>query len=64
MKHINVDGGGTLKLVGPPVVFSQLNNSIRSPPPKLGQHTDEILQKLLNYSDIKINMLKKNGDIQ
>lgn len=34
VKPINIQGG-TLNLVGPPVEFSQLKNSIRSPPPKL-----------------------------
>jgi crotonobetainyl-CoA:carnitine CoA-transferase CaiB-like acyl-CoA transferase len=28
------------------------------PPPLLGQHTDEVLRELLNYSDEKLSELK------
>ncbi|XP_014283939.1 succinate--hydroxymethylglutarate CoA-transferase [Halyomorpha halys] len=56
--------GGTLNLVGPAVEFSQLENSIRSPPPKLAQDTVTVLQELLNYSNKKIDTLRRNGDIQ
>lgn len=54
---------GTLTLVGPPVQFSGSGNRIRLPPPELGQHTEEILQKRLFYSKAKINQLKNIGII-
>uniref|UniRef100_A0AAG5DWH7 L-carnitine dehydratase/alpha-methylacyl-coa racemase n=1 Tax=Anopheles atroparvus TaxID=41427 RepID=A0AAG5DWH7_ANOAO len=38
---------GEVKLVGPPVVYGEARNEITSPPPLLGQHTDEVLHDLL-----------------
>ncbi len=37
---------GPMKLVSPPVKFSETKPSIRSPPPTLGQHTDAVLADL------------------
>jgi succinate--hydroxymethylglutarate CoA-transferase len=49
---------GKVKVVGPNVVYSESSNDARSSPPLAGQHTDEILKTILNYSDDKINDLK------
>lgn len=54
----------SLRFVGPAVEFSDLQNYIRSPPPKLGQDTKEILKNFLNYSDSKIEALLKKNCIQ
>lgn len=35
---------GPIKLVNSPVKYSDTKPKIRSPPPTLGQHTDEVLQ--------------------
>lgn len=48
---------GTIKVVGPPTVYSAGGNVPRCAPPKLGQHTKEILSGFLGYSDSKIDGL-------
>ena len=41
---------GKIKMVGIPVKYSMTKPTIRLPPPLLGQHTNEILSELLQYS--------------
>jgi succinate--hydroxymethylglutarate CoA-transferase len=54
---------GPMKLVSPPVKFSESKPSIRSPPPTLGQHTDEILTEVLGMKAEEIESLKSEGII-
>lgn len=56
--------GGDVKVVGPPVVYSDSLNTARTAPPTLGQHTDEILREILNYDKGKIQSLKNEKIIQ
>ncbi len=43
---ITLPNGETTRLVGPPVGFSGTPPTVRSAPPTLGQHTDEVLRAL------------------
>jgi succinate--hydroxymethylglutarate CoA-transferase len=52
---------GPMKLVNTPVKYSHSNPSIRSPPPTLGQHTDEILTDLVGMTTSEIEDLKSEG---
>lgn len=52
---------GPMKLVSPPVKYSFSEPSIRSPPPTLGQHTDELLAEVLGMSRDEIQSLKSEG---
>ena len=52
---------GPMKLVSPPVKYSFSQPSIRSPPPTLGQHTDELLGEVLGMSPEEIQSLKSEG---
>lgn len=52
---------GPMKLVSPPVKYSFSEPSIRSPPPTLGQHTDELLAGVLGLSPEEITSLKSEG---
>jgi succinate--hydroxymethylglutarate CoA-transferase len=54
---------GPMKLVSPPVKFSDSKPSIRSAPPTLGEHTDEILTDLLGMKSEEIESLKSEGVI-
>lgn len=54
---------GPMELVNTPVKFSHSKPSIRSPPPTLGQHTEEILAEALGYDQETINSLKEEGVI-
>lgn len=54
---------GPMKLVSPPVKFSDVGPSVRSPPPVLGQHTAEILEQVLGMQKEEIQSLKKEGAV-
>ncbi|KAF5097001.1 hypothetical protein D0Z03_001504 [Geotrichum reessii] len=53
---------GEIKMVNTPVKYSETQPTIRSAPPLLGQHTDEVI-KDLGYSEDEITVLKKEGVI-
>ena len=52
---------GRVRLVGVPVKFSETPGEITSPPPLLGQHTDEVLRDLLGLTSAEIERLRKDG---
>ena len=52
---------GSIKLVNTPVKFSYSEPSIRSPPPLLGQHTNEVLRDMLNMNEDEIQAFRKEG---
>ncbi|KAI5841122.1 CoA-transferase family III domain-containing protein [Morchella snyderi] len=54
---------GNIKLVGPPVKYSEARPGIRSPPPGLGQHTLEVLTGL-GMSRAEIDSLAAEGVVK
>ena len=52
---------GTLRLGGIPIKYSETPGSIRRHPPLLGEHTDEVLTELMEYSTEKIEALRAEG---
>lgn len=52
---------GTLRLGGVPIKYSETPGSIRRHPPLLGEHTDEVLTELMEYSTEKIEALRAEG---
>ena len=58
--EVNHPGVGKIKLTGIPVKLSHTPGNITSPPPLLGEHTEEVLMKLLNYGGNEIeNFIKE-----
>ena len=51
------------KLIANPIRMKEGSITYRYPPPQHGEHTGELLKEYLNYSDEKINALKKSGII-
>jgi len=58
IEEIEHPEAGKVKLVGIPVKYSENPASIRIPPPLLGEHTNEILTKLLGLSNEHIEKLR------
>jgi succinate--hydroxymethylglutarate CoA-transferase len=54
---------GPMKLVNTPVKYSFSKPSIRTPPPTLGQHTNEVLEGLLGMGPDEIKTLRDQGVI-
>ena len=52
-----------ISLVGSPLKLSGTPVSYREPPPRLGQHTEEILANILKLTPERIEELKKNGKL-
>jgi succinate---hydroxymethylglutarate CoA-transferase len=52
---------GPMKLLQHPVKFSAAQPKVRSAPPTLGQHTNEILAEMLDMNDQEIESLRKDG---
>ena len=55
--------GQTYKVPGNPVKLSDTYEDTYSPPPELGQHTDEILMDLLGKSEDELASLREHGVI-
>jgi len=54
---------GRIKDIGMPIKFSETPGEVRLPPPLLGQHTDEILEKMLGYGKGEVKQLRGDGVI-
>lgn len=52
---------GPMKLVSHPVKYSSSKPGVRTPPPTLGQHTDEVLTEVLGMGKREIDWLKSEG---
>lgn len=61
IKEIEHPTCGPMKLVNTPVKYSYSEPSIRTPPPLLGQHTDEILKDIVGMDEGEIEHLKGEG---
>lgn len=61
VKELPHPDAGTVKVVGPPTVYGLGGNDARTAPPKLGQHTRDILSNFLGYHNKKIeDLFEKN----
>ncbi|XP_017755785.1 PREDICTED: succinate--hydroxymethylglutarate CoA-transferase [Eufriesea mexicana] len=64
VQELEDSSGRKVKVVGPAVTYNYATNKVRCAPPMLGQHTTEILKNILNYTDDKIETLKKTKIVQ
>ncbi len=64
VKIFNHPIAGEVKCVDMPYRFGEDGTKIRSAPPLLGEHTDEILSGLLGYSEEEIARLKAEGAVR
>lgn len=64
VKEMDHEWCGPIKMVNTPVKYSESKPGIRSPPPVLGQHTDEVLREVLGMSEAEIQGLKDEGAVK
>jgi formyl-CoA transferase/CoA:oxalate CoA-transferase len=61
LTRIKHSAAGEISQIGIPMKFSDTNPDIRSAPPLLGEHVNEVLGKLLGYDEKRIAELKNEG---
>jgi crotonobetainyl-CoA:carnitine CoA-transferase CaiB-like acyl-CoA transferase len=54
---------GNVQVLGVPIKLSETPGTVRTAPPTLGQHTDQILRTDLGLSDAEIARLRQNGTV-
>lgn len=54
---------GTVRFAGFPYKLSGTPAAVRHPPPRLGEHTEEVLVELLGYSAGEVAGLRERGDV-
>jgi len=50
---------GRIKVIGSPINLSETPAEVYFPAPMLGQHSSDVLKNILNYSEVKIDALKR-----
>jgi succinate--hydroxymethylglutarate CoA-transferase len=63
IEEIDHPACGKVKLVNHPVKYSRVEPKIRSPPPLLGEHTDEVLRELLGLDESEIGELRQGKTV-
>lgn len=61
VQSITLANGESVPLVAPPVPFSATPTAQRTPPPRLGEHTDPVLSDLLGYTPAQIANYRARG---
>jgi formyl-CoA transferase len=59
IREIEHPVAGRMKIIGSPIHLSETPSEVYSPAPLLGQHNAEILKGILNYSEDRIETLKR-----
>jgi len=62
IQEMELEGLGMMKMAGLPIKFSESPGAVRLPPPRLGQHTAEVLAEM-GYSPTQIQSLAEQGAI-
>ncbi len=55
--------GGEIELIGNPIKFSKTPVAYDRPPPRLGEHTEEVLAELLDMAPDEVAALRESGAI-
>jgi crotonobetainyl-CoA:carnitine CoA-transferase CaiB-like acyl-CoA transferase len=62
IQEIELEGLGMMSMAGLPIKMGESPGAIRLPPPRLGQHTEEILKEM-GYAQERIKTLAEQGAI-
>ncbi|MFM7568443.1 MAG: CoA transferase, partial [Betaproteobacteria bacterium] len=58
-QSIEREDSGPIELVTNPIRFSETPTTLRRPPPRLGEHTAEVMRDVLGYAPDSIERLLK-----
>lgn len=58
---VDVPVAGPTKVTGVPIKLSETPGAVRTPPPTLGQHTEEVLESVLGMDEAQRNALREEG---
>ncbi len=58
---VDVPVAGPTKVTGVPIKLSETPGAVRTPPPSLGQHTEEVLESVLGMDEAQRNTLREDG---
>lgn len=58
---VDVPVAGPTKVTGVPIKLSETPGAVRTPPPTLGQHTEEVLESVLGMDEAQRNALRDEG---
>jgi CoA:oxalate CoA-transferase len=61
--EVDQPGLGKVRIAGSPIRLSETPGEVYAPAPRLGQHTEEVLQGILRYSTEEIESLRREGVI-
>ena len=61
--EVDHPSAGKIKMAGIPVKYSGTEATIRRPPPRLGEHTDEILTDVLEFDQLRLDDYRERGII-
>jgi crotonobetainyl-CoA:carnitine CoA-transferase CaiB-like acyl-CoA transferase len=61
LAEIEHPSAGKVKMAGIPVKFSATPASLRLPPPRLGEHTTNVLEDWLGMNQQEITALRQKG---
>lgn len=64
ISEIDQPGVGKVKVAGSPFHLSKTPGTVRSHAPSLGEHTEDVLVNLLNYSKEEVDQMKEDGSIK
>jgi crotonobetainyl-CoA:carnitine CoA-transferase CaiB-like acyl-CoA transferase len=53
---------GTIRALGVPIKLSDTPGAVRTPPPRLGEHTESVLRDL-GFAPDEISRLRSNGTV-
>jgi crotonobetainyl-CoA:carnitine CoA-transferase CaiB-like acyl-CoA transferase len=61
--EVDHPSAGKIKMAGIPVKYSGTEATIRQPPPRLGEHTNEILTDFLEFDQLRLDDYRERGII-
>jgi len=64
LQDVEQPGAGTMTICGPTLKVPETPLKIRGPAPLLGQHTREVLSRLLGYDQDRLDELETGGVIE